>query len=138
MSEFPSFKEQVDNFVKATQKATQQALSGGEVFVSPEVQKERLVICSECNYLERSTARCTECGCFVELKSRAATENCPMGKWENGLRNREELKMKSSDVLSPPPDPKEGDMYMFKGKVWQFKSGEWSYVPQAKIKNGDI
>lgn len=134
MSEFPSFQEQIQNFVEATTKATQEALNGGDIFVSTEVQKQRLLICSVCDQLDTATARCTECGCFVQIKSKVTTEECPLGKWGEDYVDPSAPRAKNPDVPTPPDDPKEGDLYVFKGKVWQFKDEEWHYVPQRKLR----
>ena len=132
MSEFPSFQEQIQNFVEATTKATQEALSGGNVFVSPEIQRQRLLVCSVCEYLDRPSARCTECGCFVQIKSKVSTEECPMGKWGEDYIDPSAARSANPDVPTPPDNPREGDIYVFKGKVWQFKEDEWHYLPQNR------
>lgn len=134
MSEFPSFQEQIQNFVEATTKATQEAMSGGDIFVSTEVQKQRLLICSVCDQLDSATARCIECGCFVQIKSKVTTEECPLGKWGEDYVDPSAPRAANPDVPTPPDNPAEGDIYVFKGKVWQFKDDEWRYVPQKKVR----
>ena len=44
---------------------------------------ERLHHCSHCEH-RKSTgfmARCNQCGCFIEAKTRLANQSCPVGKW---------------------------------------------------------
>lgn len=130
MSEFPPLQEQIQNIIEATTKATQEALNGGEIFTSDQIQEQRLLICSVCDSLDKDTARCTECGCFVQIKSRVTTEQCPLGKWDDEYAPR----AINPDVPTPPNNPADGDLYVFKGKVWQFKDGEWHYIPQRKLR----
>lgn len=47
--------------------------------VSREVRKNRLASCELC--LSYKAGVCTECGCVVKLKSKVASEECPLGKW---------------------------------------------------------
>lgn len=58
-------------------------------YVSKEELKERLRLCNSCpERLEDSKnnkltkfSRCPECGCFINLKARLTTEECPLGDW---------------------------------------------------------
>lgn len=43
------------------------------------VREHRLKICNECPSL--NGGRCTECGCFVRLKTWCSEETCPKGYW---------------------------------------------------------
>ena len=49
--------------------------------LSEEEFKERMSICEKCNRYDTSQSRCMECGCFMLLKARLGTEDCPLGKW---------------------------------------------------------
>lgn len=47
-----------------------------------EAQKEAcLAICAACEKWDEQAKRCLECGCFMALKARLATEQCPLGRW---------------------------------------------------------
>lgn len=52
-------------------------LVGGRV--SQEVYKDRLDICNSCEYLKGT--QCGICGCYVKVKAKWTTENCPKNKW---------------------------------------------------------
>ena len=58
-------------------------------YVSKEELIERLTLCNSCpERLKESNgkaltkfSRCPECGCFIRLKARLETEECPLGDW---------------------------------------------------------
>jgi predicted RNA-binding Zn-ribbon protein involved in translation (DUF1610 family) len=58
-------------------------------YVSKEELKERLRLCNSCperledskNHKLTKFSRCPECGCFINLKARLTTEECPLGDW---------------------------------------------------------
>lgn len=135
--EFPSFAEQARNIIGASAKIATQVVSGGDIVVSEEVRRMRILTCVHCDLFDAPSGRCTECGCFIETKSKFTTEACPLGKWENGFDDPSENVFMSNDNPSPPPDPKEGDTYVFKGKLWKFQGDEWHYVTQSQIETGD-
>ena len=44
---------------------------------------ERLFHCGQCEHKKGSgfMARCNLCGCFIEAKTRLASQSCPVGRW---------------------------------------------------------
>lgn len=48
---------------------------------SEEVYKERMDICKSCEFLFTPTNQCTQCGCFMNIKTRINEAYCPLGKW---------------------------------------------------------
>lgn len=57
-----------------------------KVFGSPieEVEEhaaERLEKCYKCNHLDNKLHKCNQCGCFLAIKTRCLTCNCPLGEW---------------------------------------------------------
>lgn len=78
-SEGPGVIRTAMNFGKAIVRHT---LSGGRK-VSDEVYEQRLAICRTCPSCELSTMRCREvsCGCWLSVKGRWASEECPLGRW---------------------------------------------------------
>lgn len=58
-------------------------------YVDKEEFKERLRLCNSCperladskNHKLTKFSRCPECGCFINLKARLSTEECPLGDW---------------------------------------------------------
>lgn len=50
--------------------------------VAPEVQKERISICYECEKLYKPTEQCKLCGCFMNVKTWMPEVKCPANKWQ--------------------------------------------------------
>ena len=44
-----------------------------------KTKEERLKICEGCDLYKNK--RCTQCGCFMEVKTSSVTSKCPIGKW---------------------------------------------------------
>lgn len=59
------------------------------LYVTKEEYRERLELCNSCpERLEANKgnaltkfSRCPECGCFIRLKAKLETEECPLGDW---------------------------------------------------------
>ena len=60
--------------------------------VAESVAKERMGICLGCEKRDKKANKCLECGCFLDLKTAAATNwnpkkmrnevtHCPLGNW---------------------------------------------------------
>jgi hypothetical protein len=49
--------------------------------VSPEIQKERISICRNCDKLYKPTEQCKLCGCFMNVKTWMPHIRCPAHKW---------------------------------------------------------
>lgn len=47
--------------------------------VTDEIKNSRLDICKSCNKLKND--KCSECGCFVNIKASWDSEKCPLEKW---------------------------------------------------------
>lgn len=69
---------QLFTFSKAV---TTQVLAGCPV-VSDEEIKKRAEVCSICPSLNKEEYKCGECGCYLKYKISWATQDCPLGKWE--------------------------------------------------------
>jgi hypothetical protein len=50
-------------------------------FSSKEESKRRLVICSGCEHLYKTTYTCKVCGCFMRVKATIESSKCPKNKW---------------------------------------------------------
>lgn len=50
-------------------------------WASRETIIERAQTCAACSFLFRPTGQCRKCGCFVKLKVKVASQNCPINKW---------------------------------------------------------
>lgn len=47
--------------------------------VTREQYRRRLAICQPCD--ARKAGRCTRCDCWIQLKARLRSEDCPRGRW---------------------------------------------------------
>lgn len=43
--------------------------------------QQRFDICKKCPRFFAPTGQCKECGCFMRVKARIKSQNCPIGKW---------------------------------------------------------
>lgn len=45
--------------------------------------RDRIKVCEECprSFLTLGRLRCSECKCFMEVKTRIKSMRCPLGKW---------------------------------------------------------
>ena len=59
-------------------------LFDSNLHVSEEIQKTRLELCEKCPYLRKRVGAqvCFLCGCFLRLKTKLKTEECPILKWK--------------------------------------------------------
>ena len=77
--EYPSTVGLAKNFGKAV---TKHVLSGMKKVTDDQYQ-ERINTCNQCERLDKEHGRCMhpDCGCFVAVKARWASEDCPEKKW---------------------------------------------------------
>lgn len=59
--------------------AVAQFVQRGGKYVTREVRTERIEICKPCDQLTGN--KCSQCGCFVSLKTWLPAEQCPLDKW---------------------------------------------------------
>ena len=45
-----------------------------------DIVKERRELCQQCPFLTNSY-RCTQCGCFMKIKTTLGPAKCPIGRW---------------------------------------------------------
>lgn len=64
-------------------KALTTQIIAGCPAASDEEVKNRSEACSICPSLNKEEYRCNECGCYLKYKIAWATQECPLGKWEN-------------------------------------------------------
>jgi tetratricopeptide (TPR) repeat protein len=64
--------------VSAT-KAMMKFIGSGLKKTAPQLQLARMSICQSCAH--HTGLRCRICGCFTNVKTRMAHEQCPIGKW---------------------------------------------------------
>ena len=87
----PPTSQMVRNLAVDHWKSLKAFVRGKQVIVPQEVAEERWEICKQCPYLlydetnpdtNKVDGRCTECGCFMNVKTHYATAECPIGKWK--------------------------------------------------------
>lgn len=80
--ELPSFKDMTTGFINTAKDVLTGAVQGGGMIVTEKIYNERMSICNTCEFLRKEDKRCTQCGCFMEAKSRFKKAYCPVHKWE--------------------------------------------------------
>lgn len=80
--ELPSFKDMAKGFVNSAKDVLTGAIHGEGVLVTEEVYTTRLTLCNSCEFFRQEDKRCTQCGCFMEAKTRFKKTFCPVGKWK--------------------------------------------------------
>jgi len=93
----PSASQQVRNLATEHWRSLKAFIKGRQVIVPQEVAEARWDICKQCPYLlydemnpdtNKKDGRCTECGCFMNVKTHYATAECPIGKWKQEDKNK--------------------------------------------------
>lgn len=74
----PSIIKKATNFAKATLEH----IATGSQEVPPDIKRQRLEICHEnkCNHYKKEDESCKECGCFLDIKTSWADQECPLFK----------------------------------------------------------
>lgn len=143
-NEYPSLPEQGKNLAKFTFEILKRAVANGgaSLFVSEEVQRERLSICKKCPKYDDLQHRCKECGCNLGGKVKFALDSCPLGKWkesdqdwvseeyENIIKNLDKDIPKNMPPEPMFPKPEEhnlniGDRYIWNYKEWEWNGNDW-------------
>lgn len=75
----PTVAQKAVNLVKAVVKH----VSNGMVNVSDSVKEERMNICKSCPFFNSANTTCNQCGCYLEEKTKWASEKCPLDKWSD-------------------------------------------------------
>jgi len=87
----PPTSQMVRNLAVDHWRSLKAFIKGKQVIVPQEIAEQRWEICKQCPYLKydetnpdtnKKDGRCTECGCFMNVKTHYATAECPIGKWE--------------------------------------------------------
>ena len=50
-------------------------------FVTDQVYKDRIAICKECVYYSKPLGQCKRCLCFMKIKARIGSQECPQKYW---------------------------------------------------------
>lgn len=75
-----SIADRFSIFGTAVGRAAKAAVSPGQdVLATPSYVIKRRAICEGCP--DRDGKQCGKCSCFIVVKTRLATEHCPVGRW---------------------------------------------------------
>jgi hypothetical protein len=87
----PPTSQMVRDIATTHWKSLKSWLRGSQTITTQEEAERRWEICKECPKLlydetnpdtNKKDGRCTECGCFMNVKVHYAVAECPIGKWE--------------------------------------------------------
>ena len=87
----PPASQMIRNLATDHWRSLKAFIKGKQVIVPQEIAEQRWEICKGCPYLKydetnpdtnKKDGRCTECGCFMNVKVHYATAECPIGKWK--------------------------------------------------------
>lgn len=46
-----------------------------------DLAKERMKLCTQCEYFTKLSRQCKLCGCFLDMKTKLLDADCPIEKW---------------------------------------------------------
>lgn len=73
----PSVMDKIKGVVSAAVNYVAQGLPN----LPDEEFEKRMDICRSCSSYDGEANKCTLCGCFLEIKARAGSSECPLGLW---------------------------------------------------------
>ena len=62
-------------------------------FVPDEIYEDRIAICKGCVYYKKLLGNCSVCKCFMKIKARISSQECPQKFW-----------LKTTEVIKAPDD----------------------------------
>ena len=86
----PPASQMIRNIATDHWKSLKSWIKGSQVIAPQEIAEKRWEICKQCPKLlydqtnpdtNKKDGRCTECGCFMNVKVHYAVAECPIGKW---------------------------------------------------------
>ena len=92
----PPASQMIRNIATDHWKSLKSWIKGSQVIAPQEIAQRRWDICKGCDKLlydetnpdtNKKDGRCTECGCFMNVKCHYATAECPIGKWKKFENN---------------------------------------------------
>lgn len=79
----PDILTQVNNFIDSSIKHLLNNMDN----VNEDIAISRISICESCEFFDKNSVRCNSCGCFLKIKTRWASEKCPIGKWGSEVQS---------------------------------------------------
>ena len=93
----PPASQMIRNIATDHWKSLKAFMKGEHVITPQNIAEERWEICKQCPQLlydevnpdtDKKDGRCTECGCFMNVKTHYATAECPIEKWNKFEKNK--------------------------------------------------
>lgn len=82
VKELPSFKDMVKSLAGTMKDVAGGVLHGEGLLVTEQIYNERMSVCNGCEFFRQEDKRCSQCGCFMEAKTRLKKTYCPIHKWD--------------------------------------------------------
>ena len=79
--QYPSLPQQGKNLSDAIARSFKDLLEGEDIMVGKFEQRRRYDICQACKHFNGKHNRCMECGCYLNVKTKFKSEECPIKKW---------------------------------------------------------
>lgn len=80
--ELPSFTDMAKGLLGSAKNVLAGVIRGEGPLVSEGVYNTRMTICNGCEFFRKEDKRCSQCGCFMEAKTRFKKTFCPIHRWE--------------------------------------------------------
>lgn len=64
--------------------------------VSSAMFENRLAVCRACPTCDTAAMVCRDCGCYLQIKARWASESCPLSRWPLPVHEFEEISSERS------------------------------------------
>ena len=78
-TQMPSLIEMGKNLISTATNAAKDVAAGNNPSATEEQANSRLQICRGCEHYV--SERCTQCGCYMSVKTYIRAASCPVGKW---------------------------------------------------------
>ncbi len=80
---YPSWMTMAGNLAGSVERSVSAVIHGKQIIRTNQEQEACMAICKTCDRYDPKQSRCTICGCKMRLKTRLATDHCPLDppKW---------------------------------------------------------
>lgn len=79
--ELPAIGAMVKGLAGTAGDVAKGILRGEGAFVTGALYEERMTICKGCEFFRQSDQRCSQCGCYMQNKTKLKKAYCPVHKW---------------------------------------------------------
>ena len=93
----PPASQQIRDLATTHWRSLKSWIKGSQVITTQEEAERRWEICKQCPHLlydqvnpdtNKKDGRCTQCGCFMNVKVHYAVAECPIDKWKKDCSNK--------------------------------------------------